>query len=128
MAEQNNNMNANTNANGNSVGSPNTRNTTNNRTSTKKKPKKSKKNQQQHATSKFKGNDSDFEGRVIANKATMAVEFNELYQCLPLICVRRGYDYLGSSIETMEVKADNFKDFKEELVEDLDTSNYSKEI
>lgn len=120
MAEQNNSTNAN--ANGNSGGGPN------NQTSTKKKPKKSKKIQQQQATNKFKGNDSDFEGKAISNKETMVVEFNELYQCLPSICVRRGYDYLRSYIKTMEAKTDDFKDFKEELIEDMDTSKYSKEI
>ena len=58
----------------------------------------------------------------------MGIEFNDLYQCLPLVCARRGYDYLGSLIKTMEVKADNCKDFKEELIEDMNTSKFSKEI
>ena len=133
MAEQNNtnaSRNA-TNANGNSGGNSNSRTTNNNgdsRLSTKKKPKKPKKSQQQQNSIKFKGNDSDFDNKVICSKATMAKEFDDLYKCLGPVSAKKGYDYLNVSIELMETKADDCKEFKETEAKDMDMTAFSKEV
>ena len=133
MAEQNNSnasRNA-TNANGNSGGNSNSRttnNNTNNRSSTKKKPKKPKKSQQQQNNVKFKGNDSDFDGRVICNKTIMAKEFDDLYQCLGPVSARKGYDFLNVSIKLMEAKAEDCKELKETEAKDMDITSFSKEV
>ena len=131
MAEQNNNTNASTNANGNSGGGSNTRNNNNdsNRTSTKKKkPKKAKKSREQQKHVKFKGNDSEFEGKVIDNKATMAKDFGDIHQMCGSICSKRGYDFLPWSIEKMQVKPDDCKEFKETAIKDMDMSEFSQEV
>ena len=47
---------------------------------------------------------------------------------MPLVYARKGYDYLGSSIETMETKADDCEDFKEKSIKDINMSEFSKEI
>ena len=133
MAEQNNSnasRNA-TNANGNSGGNSNSRtnnNNSNSRSSTKKKPKKPNKNQQQQNSIKFKGNDSDFENKVICSKATMAKEWDDLYKCLGPVSAKKGFDYLSVSIELMEPKADDCKEFKEKDVIDMDMTGFSKEL